>query len=259
VFCKPNRTRTQGLSESMPHFLYITEVFCPWCYGFSPVIQRIQKEYTLPFQVICGALMEEPVSLATRLERMPNTVAFIERMHSITKVCISDAYLKLLTAPNNTEIFMDSQKGGLLFYALKHFLPEKSLQIMEDLQDMFYGQGLDIFLEKNIKMLTQKYALDFDSVQSFMEISENQENALAETEESFDIMEDIVLYPTLYYVSDNDFKYFISRGYVDYEVCKKKIEDAITLEQQGIFNNASENILKEKEEHSFCTLDGKCI
>lgn len=254
----------------MPHFLYITEVFCPWCYGFSPVIQRIQKEYTLPFKVICGALMEEPVSLATRFERMPNTVAFIERMHSITQVRISDAYLKLLTSPNNAEIFMDSQKGGLLFYTLKHFLPEKSLQIMEDLQDMFYGQGLDIFSKKNITMLIQKYALDLKTVYSFMENLENKEKSFHETEESFDIMGDIVLYPTLYYVNNDGSKYFISRGYMPYDECKKKIEDALSLDKQGILPNIlpsivqdtlqdnTENMFDENKKATFCTLDGKC-
>lgn len=246
----------------MSHFLYITEVFCPWCYGFSPVIQRIQKEYAFPFKVICGALMEEPVSLATRFKRMPNTVGFIDRMHSITQVRISDAYLNLLTSPNNADIFMDSQKGGLLFYTLKHFLPEKSLQIMEDLQDMFYEQGLDIFSEKNISTLVNKYGLDLKSIQSFMEIPENKDNAHFETEESFDIMGDIVLYPTLYYVNSDGIRYFISRGYIPYEECKKKIEDILSLDKQGILQDNSEstlNTLDKNEKPHSCTLDGKCV
>ena len=242
----------------MPHFLYITEVFCPWCYGFSPVIQRIQKEYGLHFEVICGALMEEPISFATRLERMPNTAAFIERMHSITNVRISNDYLKLLNAANNTEIFMDSQKGGLLFYTLKHFLPKKSLQIMEDLQDMLYGQGLDLFSEENQEKLFQKYALDSNDIQTFMQKKENREKALAQTEESFEIMGDIVLYPTLYYVGENGFKHFVSRGYVNYEECKTKLEASIAQDKQNPDQENPKNSPEENNKIFSCSLDGKC-
>ncbi len=249
------------MEKNMSHFLYITEVFCPWCYGFSPTISRIQKEYALPFNVICGALMEEPVSLATRLERMPNSAAFIERMHSVTGVRISDAYLKLLTSSENSKIFMDSQKGGLLFYTLKHFLPENPLQIMEALQGMFYGQGLDIFNEDNILMLIKTYGLDKKAFDAFMQEPAHKEASLAETEESFDIMEDIVLYPTLYYVTDSGVKYFVSRGYVPYDECKGKIEDAMRLAAEGITqdkNDALEKTVSEGENAASCSLDGKC-
>ena len=38
--------------EPMSHFLYLSDVFCPWCYGFAPVMQRLAAEHPdLPVRV----------------------------------------------------------------------------------------------------------------------------------------------------------------------------------------------------------------
>ncbi len=238
----------------MSHFLYISEVFCPWCYGFSPIIEKISHEYDLPFQVICGALMEEPVNLKKRLERTPNIKAFIERMYAITNVRISDSYEKLLTSPSSEDIYFDSQKGGLFFYALKSFLPTESLKIMKQLQSIIYDEGKDIFAKENMKFIIEKFDLNYDEVINFMDNDENKEKSFAETEESFEIMEDIVLYPTLYYVNDDGIRNFISRGYISYSECKNRIEKILNSKN----NLESENEDLNQEQGHYCTLDGKC-
>ena len=41
----------------MSHFLYLSDVFCPWCYGFAPVMQRLAAEHPeLPVRVLGGDL-----------------------------------------------------------------------------------------------------------------------------------------------------------------------------------------------------------
>lgn len=236
----------------MANFLYISEVFCPWCYGFSPVMQRIVKEYPLDIEVLCGALNEEPVSLEIRAERMPNIAQFIERMFSMTGVRISSAYLNMLFGENNHTIFMDSQKAGLLFYALKCFIPHKDLQIMEELQDIFYGQGLDIFSHESLRQICQKYAIHWDEVDAFMKQGENIQKAMDETEESFVILDDVVLYPTLFYVDDDSEKHFISRGFMPYDELKKKLDACIT--HVPYLETDQTNISSAMS----CSLDGVC-
>ena len=50
----------------MTHFLYISDVFCPWCYGFAPVMHRLAAEHPeWPVRVLCGSLVEEPTTLQT--------------------------------------------------------------------------------------------------------------------------------------------------------------------------------------------------
>lgn len=115
----------------MAHFLYISDVFCPWCYGFSKNIAKIKKKFALPFEVYAGALVEPAVDLEARVKQSPNVQAFIDKLYAATGVKISDDYVNMLFSGNAKNIFMDSKKASRLFYVLKHFKPEFALEIME--------------------------------------------------------------------------------------------------------------------------------
>ena len=44
----------------MPSFIYITDVFCPWCFGFAPVMKKLVEEYRFPVRTLCGELVDNP-------------------------------------------------------------------------------------------------------------------------------------------------------------------------------------------------------
>ena len=49
--------------------LYVTDVFCPWCYGFIPVMRRLVREHpSLPIRVLGGNLMDQPQRLSEMLK-----------------------------------------------------------------------------------------------------------------------------------------------------------------------------------------------
>ena len=54
------------------HLLYITDVFCPWCYGFIPVMRRLSRDHpSLPVRVLGGNLVESPQRISEMLEKHP--------------------------------------------------------------------------------------------------------------------------------------------------------------------------------------------
>ena len=56
----------------MSHFLYISDVFCPWCYGFAPVMQRISSEHPgYPVRVLSGDLVENPTTTGEMMRNHP--------------------------------------------------------------------------------------------------------------------------------------------------------------------------------------------
>lgn len=235
----------------MAHFLYISDVFCPWCYGFSSNIAKIKQEFSLPFEVYAGALVEPAVSLEQRVKQSPNVQAFIDKMYSVTGTKISQAHVDLLYSENAANIFMDSRRGSHLFYVLKSFKPEYALEIMEFLQFQFYSLGKDVFSEEVVHAFAEKYGVPGDAVFKMLDDKGVSEEAYNETEKGFDILGEIVLYPTLYYV-DNGINHFISRGYVEYEACRQ----AVVNTMQAVINNQTDplTVLTGKS----CTLDGKC-
>ncbi len=235
----------------MAHFLYISDVFCPWCYGFSKNIAQIKKEFNLPFEVYGGALVEPAVSLAHRLKNNPNLSIFIEKMYNITGIKISDAYERLMRSDISHTIYMDSRKASHLFYVLKHFKPEFALEIIEFLQDIFYEQGKDVFLDDTIIEFSKQYQINSDDIFTYYKTKESEELSYNEIEKGFEILGEVILYPTLYYV-ENGNNHFISRGYVQYEECKNKIIEVMNKIKTGNTTISPELMGKS------CTLDGKC-
>lgn len=235
----------------MAHFLYISDVFCPWCYGFSKNIAKIKQEFALPFEVYAGALVEPAVSLKNRLKNSPNVQAFIDKMYSVTGTKISSAYVDLLYSDNAASVFMDSRKASHLFYVLKQFKPEFALEIMEFLQSQFYALGKDIFSEEIVHAFAKQYGVSSEAVFALLKDEKISDDAYNETEKGFDILGEIVLYPTLYYVENGEY-HFISRGYVEYEACRQ----AVLNTMQAVKNQQVQplTVLMGKS----CTLDGKC-
>ena len=48
-----------------PYFVYIADVYCPWCYAFAPVMQMLAAGHPdIPVRVLGGNLISEPITLA---------------------------------------------------------------------------------------------------------------------------------------------------------------------------------------------------
>lgn len=236
----------------MAHFLYISDVFCPWCYGFSGNIRKIKEEFGLAFEVYGGALAEPAVSLAERMKQRPNVQGFIDRMFAVTGVRLSDNYVKMLNCDRADSIYMDSRKASRLFYVLKQQKPDCGLEIMEFLQDRFYRLGEDVFDPAAVRDFAVRYGVDADTIFVLLEDKAVQESADAQIEKGFEILGEVVLYPTLYYVDDGGERHFISRGYVEYAACRKAVLDTM----EAVKNSSQPKI--EALLGKSCTLDGKC-
>ena len=44
----------------MSRYLYISDVYCPWCYAFGRILDELLAEHPLPVRVLAGELVEEP-------------------------------------------------------------------------------------------------------------------------------------------------------------------------------------------------------
>ena len=56
-----------------PHLIYFSDPMCSWCYGFSPVIEKIRASFgrALPIRIIMGGLRpgaETPMTEEAKLE-----------------------------------------------------------------------------------------------------------------------------------------------------------------------------------------------
>ncbi|ALW85363.1 hypothetical protein AUC43_09810 [Hymenobacter sedentarius] len=68
---------------NLPELLYIQDPLCGWCYGMSPVINRVQAEFAgrLDVSVLCGGMAtgEQVAPIAETWEFLQNALADVEK------------------------------------------------------------------------------------------------------------------------------------------------------------------------------------
>ena len=199
----------------MSHFLYISDVFCPWCYGFAPVMQRISSEHPgYPVRVLSGDLVENPTTTGEMMRNHPTMREFFVRLAKTTGQAVGQDFLRRLEQGQG-DLRMFSPDMAVPLAALKKLAPGHELEQMEAFQSAFYGEGRDV-LAPEVQMRIAN--VDGDVFMRALEDPGVQAAAEAEREEALDILGDFVVYPTLFLETDDGERHVLARGYADYPV-----------------------------------------
>ena len=92
----PERGGVSTVKEILMNLLYLSDVFCPWCYGFGSVMRRILAECPdLPVRVLGGDLMDEPLTLSEMKEEHPSIREFFASLEATTGQPV-DTFLGIL-------------------------------------------------------------------------------------------------------------------------------------------------------------------
>ncbi len=212
-----------AVCEGMPSFVYITDVFCPWCYGFAPVMQKLRASYALPVRVLCGNLVDEP--RWTSSMGAPRVRAFFQRLASTTGRAVGEHFFDILTPERS--VVMDSSRSALLMAALRKLAPGHALEQMETFQDAFYGEGRDVLSLAVQAELCRRWGVKSESLESVTADPAMQKNAVREMAEVEEILGDFVVYPSLF-VKNGDSLYAVARGYSPYETVAALIDRTLS-------------------------------
>ena len=231
----------------MPSFIYITDVFCPWCFGFAPVLKTLAEEYRFPVRVLCGELVDEPTP--TSKMGTPKLLAFFERLSSTTGREIGAGFFKMLKPEHS--VTMDSRRSAELMAALKKLAPGHAGEQMERFQNVFYLEGRDVLAPAVQADVAAAWGVTSSALTEAIASEPVLEKAEKELAEAEDILGDFVVYPTLFVKMDDGTLHAVARGYAPYNDVKAKIETALTCSGTacaGAQSDISDNA---------CGLDGK--
>lgn len=208
----------------MAVFLYVSDVFCPWCYGFGPVLERLHAEYPhWGLRVLGGNLVDEPVTLAEMLEESPHLRDFFIRLEKTTGRPV-DRFLRLLE--QKPDLRLHSPEISLALVALKRLAPGHALSQMEAFQECLYGRGEDLLSRPVQHALAARWnvsAADFDQALAH---PATREEAGMEAKEAAALMGDLSLYPTLFLEQDAE-RTLLARGYAPYATVKNALTHAL--------------------------------
>lgn len=126
-----------------PTLYYIYDALCGWCYGFSPVMQKLQRQYAgqLAFEVLSGGMIT-----GNRVQPIGAMAEYIRRasaqLESVTGVSPSEAYqANILDAGT---YISNSVPPAVALCILKEASPGAQVPLASAIQGLLYAQGKDL-------------------------------------------------------------------------------------------------------------------
>lgn len=145
------------MTKDKMKIIYVFDPLCGWCYGFEPVMEKVQANYgsDFEFEVISEGMVmpenERPVSELR--EFLENAIPALEDR---TGISISKAYYDNIL--HNDSIVLNSVLPSRVFFALKPYCKYKEVELARKIQDLLYQQGLDIGKYESYTSLFQEYS-----------------------------------------------------------------------------------------------------
>lgn len=216
------------------HFVYIADVYCPWCFAFGPIMQRIAKENPqFPVHVLGGNLISQPITLAEDAASSPGLTDFWREVEQTSGRSLQGAINAVETGK---DVRLYSPAADEILTCLRQFAPGHELEQLLELENMFYGLGLDLFSDENLVAIARKWNIDPAKFERVLD----QQATLDATEQSLarasSLMGEITSYPSVLLVRGNKVD-AVSRGYVHYETVQSRLSDAMA--DMGLAPNES--------------------
>lgn len=204
----------------MPSYLLVSDVYCPWCYSFGPVFERLRHAHPLPAHVLAGELVDSGRTIDDMVMETPAIKAFFKRLGDQTGRGIGRPYLDLLD-PGKGSMAMDSAAMSVPLAALREMRPGLEVEQLDALQSALYQEGKDV-----LDPCVQAEATGVDEEALILKCSEERirERADKDRAEALRVLGDFVIYPTLFLVRDDGERVLLARGYTNYETVLSRFE-----------------------------------
>jgi putative protein-disulfide isomerase len=205
---------------------YCYDACCGWCFGFSPVINKIAEEYKdrLAFEVLSGGMIisDNPKPIAV-------TAGYIQQAYKVveehTGIQFGSDYLWHINHPDLSDWFPNSEKPAIALCVFKDYYPERQVAFATDLQYALHYEGRDLCDDEAYRHLLEKYSIQPEAFYSKLHSEEYKEKAYYE----FALVKQLQVtgFPAVLLQQNESKFYLLSRGYTGYETLRERIENAL--------------------------------
>lgn len=206
------------------HFIYLADVFCPWCYGFGPIMKQLAAKHPeIPVKVVGGNLVSRPMTLAEDMAANPDLADFWRDVEKTVGRPLTGA---IEAAQAGREVRMYSPGADEILVTLKRLAPGHELEQLLYLEDLFYLKGVDMFTPQALEEIAARWAIPAARLENALDT----EAALAATRrnlaEAERLLGDVGSYPSVFLAKENDI-YAVTRGFVRYETASSRLADVM--------------------------------
>ncbi len=210
-----------------PTLIYCYDAYCGWCYGFSPVIKKIDINYRhkIAFEVLSGGMIitDEPRPIGLTAGYIKDAY---KRVEEYTGIQFGQDYLWHIFNPDKSDWFPSSEKPAIALCIFKEYFPDRQVEFASDLQYSLHYEGRDLCDDESYRHLLEKYNIQYSEFYTKLKSEEYKEKAYYE----FSLCKQLQVtgFPAvLMQVNESKF-YLLAKGYTDYDSLQQRIESVLT-------------------------------
>lgn len=142
--------------------LYLTDLYCCWCYGFGKTMNMVADEYgsRVDIHVVNGGMVPRDIPLQTLFSSFADPVALHERISSLSGQVFGKAYLDHLRTLSTSTRLANSLVPARAMHAMKSLTRASELQVFAEFQHAYYRDGLDITQMSTYRHLASTLMVD---------------------------------------------------------------------------------------------------
>lgn len=205
---------------------YCYDAYCGWCYGFSPVINRLANKYSeiLEIEVLSGGMIlpESPLPISVTSAYIQNAYKSVEER---TGIKFGEDYLWHIFNPDKSDWFPNSEKPSIALCVFKEYYPHLQPQFASDLQYSLHYEGRDLCDDEAYRHLLTKY--DLPEEEFYMKLRSEEYREKAHYEFALVKQLKVTGYPTVLLQASESKLYLLTRGYTDYDSLVQNIDRSL--------------------------------
>jgi putative protein-disulfide isomerase len=214
-----------------PTLFYCYDAYCGWCYGFSPVINKVAREYqpALTFEVLSGGMIinENPRPISAIAGYIQEAYKTVE---DHTGIKFGEDFLWHIFNPGESDWFPNSEKPAIAMCVFKSYHPDLQVQFASDLQYALNYEGRDLDDDEAYRLLIEKYEIPVDEFYTKLHSQAYKDKAFYE----FALVKQLQVtgFPAVLLQSAESKFYLLAKGYTNYDTLKSRLD--LVLKEIGV-------------------------
>jgi putative protein-disulfide isomerase len=203
--------------------VYVADPMCSWCWGFAPVIEKIDASFGVPLRIVVGGL--RPGDRAEPIDGIRDSVA-----HHWTQVAAASGQPFDHAGLDRPGWMYDTLVADTAVVTMREDAPHETRRFLDTVQQAFYAERIDVTDPEVYRDLVAGYPVDADEFVTQIDSAEMKAVAAQDVLETQWL--GVTGFPTLL-LRDGASTLPVSYGYAPFETVAGRINGLIEKNYPG--------------------------
>jgi putative protein-disulfide isomerase len=213
-------------NDMQPTLIYCYDAYCGWCFGFSPVIRQIAREFRdrMDTETLSGGMIPEsprqPIATIA-----PYIQGAYKNVEELTGIRFGEDFLWHINNPDRSDWFLDSEIPARAMCVFKDYHPDETIAFAGDLQHALHVEGRDLTDDEAYRHLLDRWGIPAKEFYTKLHDPAYADKARYE----FNLCRQLQVngFPAVL-LQTGDLKfYLLSKGYTDHDTLKARLDKVL--------------------------------